>query len=60
MSHAEQIITLRRAGKHEEACSLAVALAAQYPEDAELQYPAASALTPPQGVNEELLAGRGL
>jgi len=41
MSPAEQILTLRRAGKHEEACALAISLAAQSPADAELQYQAA-------------------
>jgi hypothetical protein len=41
MSYAEQVRALRRAGKHEEACSLAVSLAAASPEDAELQYEAA-------------------
>jgi tetratricopeptide (TPR) repeat protein len=38
---AEQVLSLRRAGKHEDACSLAVSLAAQCPDDAELQYQAA-------------------
>jgi tetratricopeptide (TPR) repeat protein len=42
MSPAEQIITLRRTGRHEEACSLAVSLVSQHPNDAELQYHAAS------------------
>jgi tetratricopeptide (TPR) repeat protein len=41
MSPTEQVISLRRAGKHEEACALAVSLAAQFPGDAELQYQAA-------------------
>lgn len=41
MSHAEQVLALRRAGKHEEACALAISLAALSPEDAELQYEAA-------------------
>lgn len=41
MSPAEQVLLLRRAGKHEEACSLAVSLVAQFPGDAELQYQAA-------------------
>jgi tetratricopeptide (TPR) repeat protein len=41
MSPTEQILSLRRAGKHEEACALSVSLAAQFPEDAELQYQAA-------------------
>lgn len=41
MSPTEQVLSLRRAGKHEEACSLAVALVAQLPGDAELQYQAA-------------------
>jgi len=41
MSPAEQVLSLRRAGKHEEACSLAVSLASQFPADAELQYQAA-------------------
>ena len=41
MSPAEQILSLRRAGKREEACALAVSLAAQFPRDAELQYQAA-------------------
>lgn len=38
MSPAEQVLSLRRAGKHEEACTLAVSLAVQSPGDAELQY----------------------
>ena len=38
LTHAEQVLALRRAGQHEEACSLAVRLAAQAPHDAELQY----------------------
>ena len=38
---AEQVLSLRRAGQHEEARSLAVSLAAQFPDDAELQYQAA-------------------
>jgi len=38
MSPTEQVLSLRRAGKHEEACALAVSLAAQSPGDAELQY----------------------
>jgi tetratricopeptide (TPR) repeat protein len=41
MSPTEQVLSLRRAGKHEEACTLAVSLAAQLPGDAELQYHAA-------------------
>jgi len=41
MSPTEQVLSLRRAGKHEEACALAVALVAQSPEDTELQYQAA-------------------
>ena len=41
MSAAEQVRSLRRAGRHEEACSLAVRLAAASPKDAELQYEAA-------------------
>lgn len=41
MSPTEQVLSLRCAGKHEEACSLAVSLAAQFPADAELQYQAA-------------------
>ena len=41
MSHAEQVRSFRRAGKHEEACTLAVALAARSPEDTALQYEAA-------------------
>ena len=41
MSPAEQVLSLRRAGKHEEACALAVSLAVQSPGDAELQYEAA-------------------
>lgn len=41
MSYAEQVRTLRRAGKHEEACSLAISLAAGSPQDVELQYEAA-------------------
>ena len=41
MSPTEQVLSLRRAGQHEEACFLAVSLAAQYPADAELQYQAA-------------------
>jgi tetratricopeptide (TPR) repeat protein len=43
MSAAEPILSLRRAGRHEEACALAVSLAAQFPRDAELQYQAACA-----------------
>src|SRR5262245_57554923 len=38
MSAAEQVRALRREGKHEEACALAVRLAAGSPEDSELQY----------------------
>lgn len=38
LSPSAQIISLRRAGKHEEACVLAVALAAQFPGDAQLHY----------------------
>lgn len=38
MSHAEQVLALRRNGHHEQACALAVTLAAQEPHDAELQY----------------------
>jgi tetratricopeptide (TPR) repeat protein len=38
MSHAEQVLALRRTGQHEEACVLARRLAAQAPHDAELQY----------------------
>lgn len=41
MSHAQQVLSLRRAGQHEEACALAVRLAAVSPQDAELQYEAA-------------------
>ena len=41
MHPAEQILALRRAGQHEEACALAVDLAARSPLDAELQYEAA-------------------
>lgn len=41
MSPTEQVLSLRRAGKHEEARELAVSLAAQFPRDAELQYQAA-------------------
>ena len=41
MSPAEQVLSLRRAGKHEEACALAVSLAVQSPGDTELQYEAA-------------------
>jgi tetratricopeptide (TPR) repeat protein len=41
MLPAEQVLSLRRAGKHEEACSLAVSLVEQFPGDAELQYQAA-------------------
>jgi len=41
MSLTEQVLSLRRAGRHEEACALAVSLAAQFPGDAELQYQAA-------------------
>jgi Thioredoxin domain-containing protein len=41
MSYAEQVRALRRAGKHEEACSLALSLTAASPQDAELQYEAA-------------------
>jgi len=41
MAPTKQILSLRRAGKHEEACALAVSLAAQFPGDAELQYQAA-------------------
>jgi tetratricopeptide (TPR) repeat protein len=41
MSNAEQVRALRRAGRHDEACALAVALAAQSPSDSELQYEAA-------------------
>jgi tetratricopeptide (TPR) repeat protein len=43
MSSAEQVRALRRAGQHEAACTLAASLAAQLPEDAELQYEAACA-----------------
>lgn len=43
MSPTEQVLSLRRAGKHEEACALAASLVAQFPEDAELQYQAACA-----------------
>lgn len=38
---AEQIVALRHAGRHDEACTLAVALAARHPDDATLQYQAA-------------------
>lgn len=38
MSPTEQVHQLRRAGKHEEACTLAVSLASQFPGDTELQY----------------------
>jgi tetratricopeptide (TPR) repeat protein len=41
MSPTEQVLSLRRAGKHEEACSLAVSLVGQFPQGAELQYQAA-------------------
>ena len=41
MSPTEQVLSLRRAGRHEEACALAVSLAAQFPGHAELQYQAA-------------------
>ena len=41
MSQAEQIRNARRSGQHEEACTLAVALAAKSPNDFELQYEAA-------------------
>jgi len=41
MSYAEQVRTLRRAGKHEEACSFTISLTAGSPEDAELQCEAA-------------------
>jgi tetratricopeptide (TPR) repeat protein len=41
MSQAEQVRALRRAGRHEEACAVATALAAQSPQDSELQYEAA-------------------
>jgi tetratricopeptide (TPR) repeat protein len=41
MSPTEQVLSLRRAGRHEEACSLAVSCVAQFPEDAELQFQAA-------------------
>jgi tetratricopeptide (TPR) repeat protein len=41
MSPTEQILSLRRAGKHEEARTLAISLGAQFPLDAELQYQAA-------------------
>jgi tetratricopeptide (TPR) repeat protein len=41
MSPSEQVLSLRRAGQHEEACSLAASLAARYPADAELQFQAA-------------------
>ena len=41
MSPTEQVLSLRRAGEHEEACSLAVSLVAQFPLDIELQYQAA-------------------
>jgi tetratricopeptide (TPR) repeat protein len=41
MSQTEQIRSLRRAGRHDEACTLAVSLAAAAPHDAELQYEAA-------------------
>ena len=37
-SAVEQILALRRSGQHEQACALAVTLAAQAPHDAELQY----------------------
>lgn len=41
MTPSERLLDLRRAGRHEEACALAVSLAAQFAEDAELQYQAA-------------------
>src|SRR5687767_14524598 len=41
MSPTEQVLSLRRAGKHEEVCSLAVLLVTQFPADVELQYQAA-------------------
>jgi len=41
MSPTEQVLSLRRAGKHAEACALAVSFVAQSPGDAELQYQAA-------------------
>jgi hypothetical protein len=38
---AEQVLSLRRTGQHEAACSLAVALATQFPDEGPLQYQAA-------------------
>jgi hypothetical protein len=40
MSPSEQVLSLRRAGQHEQARTLAVSLAGQFPGDAELQYQA--------------------
>ena len=41
MTPAEQVVSLRRAGRHDEARTLAVALAVRHPGDATLQYQAA-------------------